>query len=96
MKTKPKARRMWANYYCNEMIGIYVERSTAKYFRGLLADPPTPVAVIPLDEPTALGDSMVSALVDLGVLPKQRVKKPKSTRPRHPVEFENAELGDEG
>jgi hypothetical protein len=39
---------------------------------------------------------MVSALVDLGVLPKQRVKKPKSTRPRHPVEFENAELGDEG
>jgi hypothetical protein len=31
-----------------------------------------PVAVIPLHEPTALGDSMVSALVDLGVLPKAR------------------------
>jgi hypothetical protein len=28
--------------------------------------------VIPLHEPTALGDSMVSALVDLGVLSKPR------------------------
>jgi hypothetical protein len=31
-----------------------------------------PVAVIPLHEPTALGDSMVSALTDLGVLPRAR------------------------
>ena len=63
---------MWANYYCNGVIGIYGERSTAKYFRGFLAGPPTPVAVIPLDEPTALGDSMVSALTSLGVLPKRK------------------------
>jgi hypothetical protein len=72
MKTKPNARRMWANYYCNGVIGIYGERSTAKYFRGFLAGPPTPVAVIPLHDLTTLGDSMVSALTSLGVLPRAR------------------------
>ena len=77
MKTKPKprARRMRVNYYPNGAIGIYESRSDAKYFRGFLAGPPTPVAVIPLHEPTALGDSMVSALTSLGVLPRARAKK---------------------
>jgi hypothetical protein len=63
---------MWANYCSDGGVRIYGSRSDAKYFRGFLAGPPTPVAVIPLDEPTALGDSMVSALTSLGVLPKPR------------------------
>jgi len=74
MKTKPKprARRMWANYDPDGAIGIYGKRSTARYFRGFLAGPIIPVAVIPLHQPTALGDAMVSALTSLGVLSKPR------------------------
>ena len=72
MKNKPKPRRMWANYCSDGVIRIYGARSDAKYFRGFLPGQVTPVAVIPLHEPTALGDSMVSALTSLGVLPKQR------------------------
>jgi hypothetical protein len=71
-KPKLRPRRMWANYYPHGVVGIHVKRSTAKYFRGFLAGPIIPVAVIPLHEPTALGDSMVSALTDLGVLRKPR------------------------
>jgi hypothetical protein len=63
---------MWASYYPDGVIGIYGKRSTAKYFRGFCAGPIVPVAVIPLHDLTTLGDSMVSALVDLGVLPKPR------------------------
>jgi hypothetical protein len=72
MKTKPRARRMWAIYDPDGAIGIYGKRSTAKYFRGFLAGPIIPVAVIPVHEPTALGDAMVSALTTLGVLRKPR------------------------
>ena len=72
MKIKPNARRMWANYCQDGVIRIYGARSDAKYFRGYLAGPPTPVAVIPLNEPTALGDSMVAALTAIGVLPRSR------------------------
>jgi hypothetical protein len=72
MKTKPKARRMWANYCSDGNVRIYGSRSDAKYFRGFLPGQVTPVAVIPLDEPTTLGDSMVSALTAIGVLPKPR------------------------
>ena len=74
MKTKPKlrARRMWANYYPDGVIGIYRKRATAEYFRGFLAGTIVPVAVIPLHENTTLGDSMVSALTSLGVLPRTR------------------------
>jgi len=74
MKTKPKprARRMWANYCSDGGVRIYGSRSDAKYFRGFLAGPPTPVAVIPLHDLTTLGDSMVSALTSLGVLPRAR------------------------
>ena len=93
MKIKPKlrARRMWANYYCNGVIGIYGERSTAKYFRGFLAGPPTPVAVIPLDNVEALEfealeaflndkgitsqSGLRAALTVIGVLPRARAKK---------------------
>ncbi len=63
---------MWANYYPDGVIGIYGKRATAEYFRGFLRGSTVPVAVIPLHEPTDLGDSMVSALVDLGVLPKRK------------------------
>ena len=71
MKTKPRARRLWANFYSDGGVRIYGSRSDAKYFRGFLAGPPTPVAVIPIHEPTALGDAMVSALTSLGVLRKK-------------------------
>ena len=71
MKTKPKPRRMWANYYPDGVIGIYAKRASAEYFRGFLRGSTFPVAVIPLHDLTTLGDSMVSALVDLGVLPKK-------------------------
>ena len=63
---------MWVNYYPDGAIGIYRKRATAEYFRGFLAGTIVPVAVIPLNDLTTLGDSMVSALTSLGVLPKQR------------------------
>ena len=72
MKTKPNPRRMWASYYPDGGIGIYGKRSTAKSFRGFLAGPIIPVAVIPLHDLTTLGDSMLSALTSLGVLRKPR------------------------
>jgi hypothetical protein len=50
MKTKINARRMWANYCSDGVIRIYGAQSDAKYFRGYLAGPPTPVAVIPLHD----------------------------------------------
>jgi hypothetical protein len=75
MKTKPKlrARRMWASYYKGGFVFLDEKRNYAldnaakDYLHAAI-----PVAVIPLHEPTALGDSMVSALTSLGVLPKQR------------------------
>ena len=75
MKTKPKlcARRMWGNYYAGGDVLLHTTRKAAQSWAlhdATLAG--VPVAVIPLHEPTALGDSMVSALVDLGVLPKAR------------------------
>ncbi len=75
MKTKPKlrARRMWASYYKGGFVFLDEKRNYAldnaakDYLHAAI-----PVAVIPLHEPTALGDSMVSALTSLGVLPKAR------------------------
>jgi hypothetical protein len=72
MKTKIKARRMWANHYSHGRLGIYRTKRAAAYFRGLFDGESIPVAVIPLHQPTDLGDSMVSALTDLGVLPKRK------------------------
>jgi len=72
MKSKISARRMWANYYPDGRLPIYRTKRTADYFRGLFGGEAIAVAVIPLHEPTALGDSMVSALTSLGVLPKPR------------------------
>lgn len=78
MKTKPKpkpklrARRMWANYYPEATICWPTKR------KALIRSGPSrrhraiPVAVIPLHNPYALGDAMVSALTAIGVLPKQR------------------------
>jgi hypothetical protein len=63
---------MWANYHPDGAIRIYGKRSTAKYLTGFLAGPIIPVAVIPLHDLTTLGDSMVSALTSLGVLPKRK------------------------
>jgi len=72
MKIKIKPRRMFANYYPDGRLGIYRTKRSATYFRGLFGGEPTPVAVIPLHDLTTLGDSMVSALTSLGVLPKPR------------------------
>ena len=76
MKTskKLKARRMWANYYAQgQSMSIHGSKKLAQ---NLMEFEPThqavPVAVIPLHEPTALGDAMVSALTDFGVFPKRK------------------------
>jgi hypothetical protein len=75
MKTKPKlrARRLWANYYAGGDVLLHTTRKAAQSWAlhdVTLAG--VPVAVIPLDEITKLGDSMVSALTAIGVLPKRR------------------------
>jgi hypothetical protein len=75
MKTKPKlrARRLWANYYASGDVLLHTSRKSAqRWALHEVTMAGVPVAVIPLHEPTALGDSMVSALVDLGVLSKPR------------------------
>ncbi len=73
MKTKPKPRRMWANYYPMPWNPtLHRVRRSALASRGHKCEGTIPVAVIPLNEPTALGDSMVSALTTLGVLRKPR------------------------
>jgi hypothetical protein len=75
MKTKPKlrARRLWANYYSGGDVLLHTTRKAAQSWAlHEVTMAGVPVAVIPLDEPTALGDSMVSALTSLGVLPKPR------------------------
>ena len=75
MKTKPKprARRMWANYYADGSGCLLNTRAYAKRYAAFVGveTAAVPVAVIPLHEPTALGDSMVSALTSLGVLRKK-------------------------
>ena len=90
MKTKPKprARRMFANYYPDGGVGIYRRKRSATYFRGLLGGKPVTVAVIPLHDVDALieqayaafqdgpgvamKDSMRYALTAIGVLPRAR------------------------
>ncbi len=75
MKTKPKirARRLWANYYAGGDVLLHTTRKAAQSWAlhdVTLAG--VPVAVIPLHDLTTLGDSMVSALTSLGVLPNPR------------------------
>ena len=75
MKTKPKhrARRLWANYYAGGDVLLHASRKAAQSWAlHEVTMAGVPVAVIPLHEPTALGDSMVSALTSLGVLPRAR------------------------
>jgi hypothetical protein len=75
MKTKPKlrARRLWANYYAGGDVLLHTTRKSAqRWALHEVTMAGVPVAVIPLDEPTALGDAMVSALTSLGVLSKPR------------------------
>jgi hypothetical protein len=78
MKTKPKprARRMWANYYADESCRLLNTRASAKRYAafGSVETAAIPVAVIPLHDLTTLGDSMVSALTTLGVLRKKGTK----------------------
>ena len=65
---------MWANYYSSDN-ALYAHPTKQDAIRrsfGQAKLNAIPVAVIPLHEPTALGDSMVSALTSLGVLPKPR------------------------
>ena len=64
---------MWANYYAGGDVLVHTSRKSAqRWALHEVTMAGVPVAVIPLHEPTALGDSMVSALVDLGVLSKPR------------------------
>lgn len=73
VKTKPKARRMWANYYSGGDVLVHTSRKSAQSWAlHDVALAGVPVAVIPLHEPTELGDAMVSALTSLGVLRKPR------------------------
>lgn len=72
-KLKARARRMWANYYAGGDALLHATRKAAQSWAVHdVMHVGVPVAVIPLHEPTALGDSMVSALTDLGVLRKPR------------------------
>jgi hypothetical protein len=71
MKTKPNARRMWANYYNNGAVAFFSTKRSACLFKGFSKAATVPVAVIPLHDLTTLGDSMVSALTTLGVLRKK-------------------------
>jgi hypothetical protein len=79
MKTKPKprARRMWANYYpYGPVLDTFDSKARAmSWAKDHPATATVPVAVIPLHDFTTLGDSMVSALTSLGVLPRARAKK---------------------
>jgi len=79
MKTKtkptPRARRMWANYYPEnpQRPVLHYSRKDAEHCVAFgVTHAAVPVAVIPLHDLTTLGDSMVSALTSLGVLPKRK------------------------
>jgi hypothetical protein len=75
MKTKPKLRprRMWANYYLGGDVLLHTSRKAAQSWAlHEVTMAGVPVAVIPLHDLTTLGDSMVSALTAIGVLPKPR------------------------
>ena len=79
-KTKPAlcARKMFANYYprADGFVCLHGTRTCAK---ANAADDyshaAVPVAVIPLRDPYALGDAMVSALTAIGVLPRKGGRK---------------------
>ena len=74
-KPTPRARKMWANYY-PDADGFVCLHGTRTCANANAADDcshaAVPVAVIPLDDLYALGDSMVSALTAIGVLPSTR------------------------
>ena len=77
-KPKPKARRMWANYYPEnpQRPVLHYSRKDAEYCVAFgAAHTAIPVAVIPLHDPYALGDAMVSALTSIGVLPRKGGRK---------------------
>jgi len=103
---------MWANYYPDATICSPSKRLALLRSHPGKANQAVPVAVIPLRDTERVlldalyawgkhdGDaegSMQAALTAIGALPKKRTKptKPKSKK-RYPVEFENAEMGDEG
>lgn len=69
MKTfKPKARRMWANYYPDFPTMTAVHETRARALGGSSgAVTPVPVAVIPLDDPEALILKARDAYVSHGV-----------------------------
>jgi len=77
MKTKPKprARRMWANYYPENPqrpVLHYSRKNAERCVAFGVTHAAVPVAVIPLHDPYALGDAMVSALTAIGLLPKPK------------------------
>ena len=94
MKTKPKprARKMWANYYPTGIVCHSLRRKARINAPANCLSAAVPVAVIPLDDVEALiskatdafllkhcgpiscilEDRMRSALIAIGVLPRQR------------------------
>ena len=77
-KPTPRARKMWANYYPENPADpvLYDSRKSAKRCVTFgVAHAAIPVAVIPLHDPYALGDAMVSALTSIGVLPRKGGRK---------------------
>jgi hypothetical protein len=72
-RIKPRARRMWGNYYAGGDVLLHASRESAQSWAlHEVTMAGVPVAVIPLHDLTRLGDSMVSALTSLGVLPRAR------------------------
>ena len=64
---------MWANYYAGGDVLLHTTcKEAQKWALPEVTLAAVPIAVIPLHDLTTLGDAMMSALTDIGVLPKPR------------------------
>ena len=71
-RIKLRARRLWANYYAGGDVLLHTSRKAAQSWAlHEVTMAGVPVAVIPLNDLTTLGDAMVSALAAIGVLPRK-------------------------
>ena len=64
MKTKPRARRLWANFYSNGAVAFFSTKRSACLFKGFSKAATVPVAVIPLHDVPKLMAKANSAYVD--------------------------------
>jgi hypothetical protein len=55
-KTKPRARRLWANFYSNGAVAFFSTKRSACLFKGFSKAATVPVAVIPLGNADELVD----------------------------------------